>query len=187
MPLSLGTRASRGTDRAAALLGEGGFMRHATSWGGQRHHRRRERACAFTLVELLVVIAVVALLIGLLMPVLAGVQDRGRDITCQSNLRGIMQAMFGYAAEHNGQLPWGYVNNRMRPGTWSPAPDSDEAEAVCWAALVARYWNRDVPPFVGHADAKAADVQRYFTPALQCPDAMQYRDHEVSYAMSMVV
>ena len=165
-------------------------MRHATR-GQHRRDVRRARACvsaaAFTLVELLVVIGIIALLVALLMPVLAGVQDRGRDVTCQSNLRGIMQAMHGYAAEHNGQFPWGYVNNRMRPGTWAPEPGASEAEAVCWAALVARHWNRDVPPFVGHADDKPEDVQRHFTPALQCPDAMQYRDHEVSYAMSLVV
>jgi prepilin-type N-terminal cleavage/methylation domain-containing protein/prepilin-type processing-associated H-X9-DG protein len=150
---------------------------------------RRRRGCprsGFTLVELLVVIGIVALLVGLLMPVLAGVADRGRDIQCQANLRGIMQAMHGYAAEHDGQFPWGYVNNRMAPGTWSPAPGSSDEEAVCWAALVAQYWNKSVPPAVGTAGETIGDVQRHFTPALQCPDAMQYRDHEVSYAMSLV-
>jgi prepilin-type N-terminal cleavage/methylation domain-containing protein len=150
---------------------------------------RRRRGCprsGFTLVELLVVIGIIALLVGLLMPVLAGVADRGRDIQCQANLRGIMQAMHGYAAEHDGQFPWGYVNNRMAPGTWSPAPGSSDEEAVCWAALVAQYWNKSVPPAVGTAGETIGDVQRHFTPALQCPDAMQYRDHEVSYAMSLV-
>ena len=71
---------------------------------------RRKPPHAFTLVELLVVIGIIAIIIGLLLPVLAGVQARGRDVKCQANLRSIVQAMYGYAAENGGSSST--TNNR---------------------------------------------------------------------------
>ena len=76
---------------------------------------RRKPPHAFTLVELLVVIGIIAILIGLLLPVLAGVQARGRDIKCQANLRSIVQAMYAYAAE-NGHVYLDYFSATVGAG-----------------------------------------------------------------------
>ena len=62
------------------------------------------RRKAFTLVELLVVIGVIAVLIGILLPTLSGAQGRARDIQCQSNLRQVGQALFMYANDNQGWL-----------------------------------------------------------------------------------
>ncbi len=59
----------------------------------------------FTLVELLVVIAVIAVLVGLLMPVLAGARDRGRQSTCTSNLRQIGVAFRMYMEDSDNERP----------------------------------------------------------------------------------
>jgi prepilin-type processing-associated H-X9-DG protein/prepilin-type N-terminal cleavage/methylation domain-containing protein len=60
---------------------------------------------AFTLVELLVVIAVIVVLVAVLLPVLAGAQQRAREVQCQSNLRQVAMALHNYAADNKGKFP----------------------------------------------------------------------------------
>jgi len=80
---------------------------------------RRSKTTAFTLVELLVVIGIIALLIGILLPVMGRVRDKGRTISCAANERSILQALFIYAAENRGSLPYGFIYEHMdlAPGT----------------------------------------------------------------------
>lgn len=59
----------------------------------------------FTLVELLVVIAVVAVLVGILLPVLASAREGSRAAVCQSNLRQIAIVCRSYADDHRGVGP----------------------------------------------------------------------------------
>jgi prepilin-type processing-associated H-X9-DG protein/prepilin-type N-terminal cleavage/methylation domain-containing protein len=60
---------------------------------------------AFTLVELLAVITIIAVLAGLLLPVFARVQENGRTTQCTSNLRQIGSGLNLFAADHNGIMP----------------------------------------------------------------------------------
>ncbi|MBI3947262.1 MAG: DUF1559 domain-containing protein [Armatimonadetes bacterium] len=55
----------------------------------------------FTLVELLVVIAVVAILAAILMPVFAKARERARQTQCLSNLKQIAAAWQMYAQDHD--------------------------------------------------------------------------------------
>ncbi|MBI4028651.1 MAG: type II secretion system protein [Verrucomicrobia bacterium] len=60
---------------------------------------------AFTLVELLVVVAIIAILVALLMPSLKKARDQARQAACMNNLRQIGFATLGYVTDHDGYLP----------------------------------------------------------------------------------
>jgi len=59
---------------------------------------------AFTLVELLLVIAIIGILAALLLPVLSAVAARGRQTVCLSNVKQINQGVMMYAADHHDIL-----------------------------------------------------------------------------------
>jgi prepilin-type N-terminal cleavage/methylation domain-containing protein/prepilin-type processing-associated H-X9-DG protein len=69
----------------------------------------------FTLVELLVVMAIIATLVSILLPVISSARQQVRAVQCSSNIRGLMTAMFAYSTVSNGCMPphWtgvGYEN-----------------------------------------------------------------------------
>ena len=64
----------------------------------------RRSSPGFTLVEVLVVIAIISMLIAILLPVLANVRDQAVHTRCLSNLRQIGMAFLNYEADH-GRFP----------------------------------------------------------------------------------
>lgn len=66
---------------------------------------RRRKGQAFTLVELLVVVSIIALLIAILLPSLKKAREQARNVQCLSNLRSIMSGVGYYAQDHNSMLP----------------------------------------------------------------------------------
>ena len=60
---------------------------------------------AFTLVELLVVIAIIAILASLAFPALQKSMESSRKAACNSNLRQIGVSLISYANDHDGYLP----------------------------------------------------------------------------------
>jgi prepilin-type N-terminal cleavage/methylation domain-containing protein/prepilin-type processing-associated H-X9-DG protein len=65
----------------------------------------RPAAGAFTLVELLVVVAIVAILAGLLLPALARARSKATGIACLSNARQLQLAYSQYTGDHSDELP----------------------------------------------------------------------------------
>ena len=77
---------------------------------------------AFTLVELLVVIGIIALLVGILLPTLSSAQRSARDVKCQSNIRQLCMSLVNYAQDYKGKFPpnvnaGGFGGNPAQPTT----------------------------------------------------------------------
>ncbi len=68
---------------------------------------RPSHSRGFTLVELLVVIAVLGLLAALLLPALAASKERSKGTACMANLRQIGIAIRAYADDNSGNIPFG--------------------------------------------------------------------------------
>jgi len=67
----------------------------------------------FTLVELLVVIAIIALLMGILIPVLRKVKERTREVICKSNLRTVGLGLLMYLDDNDDTMADSSATNRF--------------------------------------------------------------------------
>jgi prepilin-type processing-associated H-X9-DG protein len=107
----------------------------------QSRRTRRERSGAFTLVELLVVIGIIAVLIGVLLPALARARQSANQTKCMANLRSIGQAIYIYAQYNQGSLPFGFVVDgsttpvNINGGVWASAQTE-------WTELLLSVLNR---------------------------------------------
>ncbi|MDD2710744.1 MAG: DUF1559 domain-containing protein [Verrucomicrobiae bacterium] len=80
---------------------------------------------AFTVIELLIVTAIILALAALLLPALTGVKEQAKRAICMNNLRQIGMALAQYAQDNNDQLPSdvsaeaNWDNSIREGGEWS--------------------------------------------------------------------
>ena len=82
--------------------------------------KARFAAPAFTLLELMIVVGLIALLIAILLPALSASRESARRIKCAATLRGISQAAELHVLNHNGYLPaaghhWDLIEGQLDP------------------------------------------------------------------------
>ncbi len=79
---------------------------------------------AFTLVELLTVIAIITVLMALLLPVFAAARGKARELVCSSNLRQIGMSITMYSQDYDGLYPWALdAADKYTPSIWDRYPD----------------------------------------------------------------
>src|SRR5215469_3566949 len=69
-----------------------------------------QRVRGFTLLELLVVVAIIFILMALLLPALSGAKDRAKRIGCVNNLKQVNLAVLLYSHDNAETFPRNYSN-----------------------------------------------------------------------------
>ncbi|MFA7237157.1 MAG: DUF1559 domain-containing protein [Phycisphaeraceae bacterium] len=94
-------------------------------------NRPRKPLHGFTLVELLVVVAIIAVLMAVLQPSLSRARESARTVVCASNLKHIGLGTMMYASDWTGYLPPdGIFNTNGKP---------TRGMGTYWAALIYPY------------------------------------------------
>ncbi|MDD7985081.1 type II secretion system protein [Lentisphaera marina] len=105
----------------------------------------------FTLIEVLVVVAIIGILVSFLMPVLGKARDKSRASVCKNNLKQLATTMFIYHDDSERIIAHAHFPN---PGPWSKrsnfpgdtsileCPSDDKADPEQWEPSYGfNYWN----------------------------------------------
>ncbi|MBN9689894.1 MAG: type II secretion system protein [Verrucomicrobia bacterium] len=133
----------------------------------------RSHGRAFTLIELLVVVGIIALLAGMLLPVLTRVRSKATGLVCANHVRQLQQSLLLYASENQEQLvvnldtgrPYrstslnlnqNWVNNYL---TWDLSPSNTNLNFLVYSPL-AIYLDRGSEVFLCPSDRILSDAQK---------------------------
>lgn len=143
--------------------------------------RQASRRCGFTLVELLVVVAIIALLISILLPSLQQARAQARQLLDVTNLRSQGQAVYQYAENNRG-----FIVRAL-------AGFNDDDEWGSYAQMLLPYlgWTDHIPDWsehngLGNNAGLIRDIYEQI-PFYQCPDHPDPRStlDYVSHAMAI--
>jgi prepilin-type processing-associated H-X9-DG protein len=118
---------------------------------------------AFTLVELLVVIGIIALLISILLPALSKARAAADVIKCSSNLRQLMLSATLFATDHQGYMPTSSDNGYVINGPLGNCLFNDPYQRryayrqVSSNSQVLKDWASSLFPYLGYKDGDLND------------------------------
>jgi prepilin-type N-terminal cleavage/methylation domain-containing protein len=106
-----------------------------------KHAMNIKRRNAFTLIELLTVVAVIAVLAGLALPVLGRIVDGGQQAAEVSAARALIAGYLSHAADNNNQLMPGY----KKPEAGTTLKDGPDGNLISHSEAQQRYAWRLAP------------------------------------------
>ena len=134
---------------------------------------------AMTLVEVLVVIAIIAIIIGLLLPATRRARHASARAQCTNNQKQLMLGMHGYSDVHKGKFPPGCVGSGATP-----------EERLSWMVAVLPYVEQESlyrqfdldQDYEGNLGAAATRIKVYTCPAGADPESPDPVSHYVGMA-----
>jgi prepilin-type N-terminal cleavage/methylation domain-containing protein/prepilin-type processing-associated H-X9-DG protein len=100
---------------------------------------RPARRSAFTLVELLVVIGIIAILVAILLPALQAARRQAMAVKCAAQMRELGTCYSLYAVENQGWFPVVQHDNYVVGGLTSPGTGNF---AAFWWNFIEKYYNK---------------------------------------------
>jgi prepilin-type N-terminal cleavage/methylation domain-containing protein len=113
--------------------------------------RQTVRTCGFTLVELLVVVAIIGVLIALLLPAIQAAREAARRSACANNVTQLSKAVMTYESTNKGFPPMAYA--------WPGGPNQPEVDKLAGAGgwFDDHGWYSMIGPYLGF-DAWASRI-----------------------------
>ena len=137
------------------------------------------RNAGFTLVEVLVVIAIIAVLAALLLPVASRVMEKSRRAKCATHLQSLTKGVLLYMGEHGGKIP--YVSYQ--------APGAMGYGQIPWGRAIAPYldtqWTDDQWRNWTSSTARRGLPDIYYCPSDPGPAAGVPTPYDMSYGINV--
>lgn len=122
---------------------------------------------AFTLMEILVVIAIILVLAAIAFPVFATVQNRANKATALNNMRQLGSAAGAYTSQNDGQLP---AEDGKGTDTWASAALPENAKAW-YNSLPIILSNKSVAQYASNPQAYYSKENLLFIPGAKYPES----------------
>jgi len=168
--------------RSRDALPRPGFLRPGFPRG--EFSRRASSPRAFSLVELLVVIGIIAILLALFLPALHRARESAQQIQCSSQLRQLGLGLTNYATQNHGWLPsWSGWHVYGGDGTGEDAP------GPAWTEQLEPYYTSPLKP-VYHCPSMPAECEMtYFLTArwLELRGRNEMQLTEIRYSSEFVL
>lgn len=92
--------------------------------------RKPNHHAAFTLIELMVSIAIIAVLISILLPALSRAREQSKQVICRNNIRNIWTGILQYSMENRDRVPFMEDINLNNPDADPFDPDPKHRSTV---------------------------------------------------------
>ena len=130
---------------------------------------------AFTLVELLVVIGIIAVLISVLLPALSKARAQSQSVACLSNLRQLGMGYRMYIEGNGGYLPYSRYPN------WS---ETDPTKYVLWYQALSPYLGKKLDPSSGARNQYASVIRSCPAWSLEASGLAAEQDYYPGYGQN---